>query len=422
MIDVNRARAQFPSFGLDDGGRAPAFLDNPAGTQVPRTVIDAVSSYFATANANTQGSFLTSKRTDETIAGARAAMADLLGASDPHCIVFGPNMTTLTFAFSRSIARDLGPGDEIVVTSLDHDANIAPWLAVAEDTGATVRWARINPADGTLDMESLRAAITPRTRVVAATYCSNALGTITDVREITRLGHAVGALVWIDAVQYAPHGPIDVEALGCDFLACSAYKFFGPHIGIVYGKKEHLDRLRPYKVRPSKDEAPYRWETGTQAHELLAGVTAAVDYLASLGAASARSRRARLQDAMKEIVGYEKTLAAHLLSGLGTIDGVRVYGLTDPGRLSERAATTAMTLDGFTPDEVAAHLGASGVYVWSGNYYALAVMEALGLQERGGAVRIGPVHYNTTEEIDRALGGLRALAATRARSTAGVGS
>ena len=415
MLDVQRARAQFPSLTLTlDDGRPCVFLDNPAGTQVARGVADAVARYYATSNANTGGDFLTSRRTDETIAEARRAMADLLGAPDPACIVFGPNMTTLTFAFSRAIGRELDAGDEILCTTLDHDANIAPWLALQEDRGVRVRFVDIDPADGTLDMDDLARKLSPRTRVVAATYCSNALGTVTDIERITRLAHDAGAMVWIDAVQYAPHGLIDVAALDCDFLACSAYKFFGPHIGIVYGKRAHLERLRPYKVRPSKDAVPYRWETGTQNHECLAGVTAAVDYLASLsgdGADATPPRRERIARTMGDIRAYERQLAERLIGGLTALGGVTVYGLTDPGRFAERVPTVACTVAGHSPDEVAARLGAEGIFVWSGNYYALAAMERLGLEGHGGAVRIGPVHYNTPAEIDRTLEVLQRLTA-----------
>ncbi len=428
MFDVRAARAQFPALDLTlEDGQPCTFLDNPAGTQVPRRVVDAVSGYYTHANANTDGAFLTSRRTDETIEAARVAMADLLGAPDPSCIVFGPNMTTLTFAFARSIARELTPGDEIVCTTLDHDANVAPWLALQEERGVRVVFADIDPADGTLDLADLARKIGPRTRVVAFTYCSNALGSVTDAAHITRLAHEAGALSWIDAVQYAPHGPIDVAALDCDFLACSSYKFFGPHIGIVYGKREHLDRLHPYKVRPSKDVAPYRWETGTQNHECLAGVTAAVDYLADLSLgdepstptpAATASRRDRLLAAMARVQAYERTLAERLIGGLTEIDGTRIYGLIDPARFASRVPTVACTIDGHSPDDLATRLGKAGIFAWSGNYYALAVMERLGLQERGGALRIGPVHYNTVEEIDRTLDVLRTAVETRPRAHA----
>ncbi len=414
MLDVERARAQFPALSLTlDDGRPCVFLDNPAGTQVPQRVVDAMTSYLASSNANCGGAFLTSRRSDATIAAAHQAMADLLGTSDPDCIVFGANMTTLTFAISRAIGRTLKEGDEILCTTLDHDGNISPWLALQEDRGVTVQFVDLNPADGTLDMADLERKLSPRTRLVAATYASNALGTITDVATITRLAHEAGALVWIDAVQYAPHGLIDVAALDCDFLACSAYKFFGPHVGVVYGKREHLERLRPYKVRPADDSTPHRWETGTLNHEGLAGVLNAVDYIASLGAGDQASRRAWIVRAMGEIRAYERTLAERLIGGLQQIEGATVYGIADPAHFEHRVPTVACRLDGYTPRQVAERLGAEGVFVWDGNYYALAVMQRLGLEESGGAVRIGPVHYNTAAEIDRALDVLQAMAAER---------
>ena len=424
MLDVERARAQFPALGLTlDDGRPCVFLDNPAGTQVPRRVIDAVVTYYTSSDANTGGAFLTSQRTDNMITQARQAMANLLGAPDPDCIVFGPNMTTLTFAISRAIGRELHDGDEILCTTLDHDANIAPWLALEEDRGVRVRFVDIDPSDGTLDMDDLARKLSPRTRVVAATYASNALGTITDAPRITQMAHDAGALMWVDAVQYAAHGLIDVTALDCDFLACSSYKFFGPHAGIVYGKRAHLERLRPYKVRPASDDIPDRWETGTGNFEGLAGVANAVDYIASLGAPveaaqGVASRRAWIEAAMGQIKEYERGLGARLIAGLQELDRATVYGITDPARFDQRAPTVAFTLAGYTPDEIAARLGDEGIFVWSGNYYALAVMERLGLEEHGGAVRIGPVHYTTPAEIDRTLAALRTLVVERA--TAGA--
>jgi len=424
MLDVERARAQFPALAMTlDDGRPCVFLDNPAGTQVPRRVIDAVVTYYTSSNANTDGAFLTSRRSDNTILQARQAMADLLGAPEPDCIVLGPNTTTLTFSISRAIGRELRAGDEILCTTLDHDANIAPWLALEEDRGVRVQVVDIKPEDGTLDMDDFARKLSARTRLVAATCASNALGTITDAARITRMAHDAGALMWFDAVQYAAHGLIDVAALDCDFLACSSYKFFGPHAGIVYGKREHLERLRPYKVRPSSNEIPYRWETGTGNFEGMAGVANAVDYIASLGAGvaaaqGAASRRAWIVAAMGEIKAYERELGARLIAGLQGIDGATVYGITDPDRFDRRVPTVAFTLAGYTPDEVAARLGDEGIFVWSGNYYALAVMERLGLEGRGGAVRIGPVHYNTPAEIDCTLEALRVLAAERAPASA----
>ena len=339
QLDVADVRAAFPSLAVEMNGQPVVYADNPGGTQVTQACIDAVSAYYRESNANTHGAFLTSQRTDALLAEAHAAMADFLNAADPREIVFGPNMTSLTFAFSRALGRTLQPGDEIVVTALDHDANVAPWQQLAEDRGLTIRMADVDLATCTLDMADLRAKITPRTKIVAVGYASNAVGTINDVRTIIGWAREVGALTWIDAVQYAPHAPIDVQALGCDFLACSAYKFFGPHQGIVWGKLEHMQGLRPYKVRPASDEAPDRWETGTQAHELQAGTLATLDYLATLGHPHAEAyratfpgmtgRRLDLHAAMSVIQAHEQTLAARLIAGLRAIPGATLYGLLD---------------------------------------------------------------------------------------------
>ncbi len=399
-FDPQPHRAQFPSLGLTLDGHPAAFFDNPGGTQVPQAVIDAVSGYYMSQNANVGGAFETSRRTDAVVAGARAAMADLLGAPGPETIVFGPSMTALTFHLARSLAETIMPGDEIVVTALDHDANVAPWLDL-EAAGAVIRTVDIRPEDGTLNLDGLQAMLSARTRLVAVTHASNAVGTIPPVQQIVEMAHAVGAWVFVDAVQYAPHGPLDVSALGCDFLACSAYKFFGPHLGILYGRAEHLKSLTPHKVRPSKDTIPYRWELGTLSHESLAGLTAAVTYLESLG--TGETRRARLLSALTRLQAYEQTLSQHLLEGLAALGDVTVYGLTDTARLAERLPTVAFTWPRLSPRATAEHLAAHGICVWSGNYYALSLMERLGLEGAGGAVRVGLAHYNTHAEIDRLL-------------------
>lgn len=420
--DLSVLRAQFPALQHTLAGRPVIFFDNPGGTQVPQAVIDAMRDYMVTANANSGGAFATSQRTDAILAEARAAMADFLGAASPDEIVFGPNMTTLTFGLSRAIGRVLRPGDEIVVTRLDHDANIAPWLAL-EEQGVIVRHADFRPADCTLDLADLEAQIGKRTRLVAVGYASNAVGTINDVAAVVALAHAVGAWAFVDAVHYAPHGPIDVRALGCDFLACSAYKFFGPHIGVLYGRYELLDRLPAYKVRPAPARPPGKFETGTQSHEGVAGLVAALNYLASIGEAYGEAyqgsfpgmvgRRLALHAGMAAIRAHERGLSAHLLAGLQSVPGLRVWGLTDPARLDRRTPTVAITLEGWHPRRVAERLGERGIYVWDGNYYALAVMERLGLEAGGGAVRIGLVHYNTVEEIDRLIAELQALTDSR---------
>ena len=400
-LDVNALRSHFPSLSQAIHGRVPVFFDNPGGTQVAREVIDAVTDYYLRHNANHGGAFATSVRSDAILHEAHAAMADFLGAASPDEIVFGPNMTTLTFGVSRAIGRTLAPGDEIVVTRLDHDANIAPWLALGE-RGVVVRWVDINPGDCTLDMGLVEATIGERTKVVAVGYASNAVGTINDVKTITQMAHAVGALVFVDAVQYAPHGPIDVADLDCDLLACSAYKFFGPHVGALYGKYDLLDRLPAYKVRPAGDRPPDKFETGTQNHEGIAGTLGVLKYLEELGGTQGtggESRRERLRAAMAAIKEHEKELSRALIEGLSPIDGVKVWGITDLDRLDRRVPTVSFTMEGRSPRAIAEYLAGQGIYVWDGNYYALAIMERLGLEESGGMVRVGAAHYNTLDEV-----------------------
>jgi len=407
--DLDWVRRQFPALELEVDGRPAAYFDGPGGTQVPARVIDAIGDYLRRSNANTHGAFPTSLRSDEVVAETHRAAADLLGCS-PREVVFGPNMTTLTFALSRAIGRELSAGDEIVLTKLDHDANFAPWKAL-EETGATVRAADIDPADCTLDMEGLLALIGPKTKLVAVGYASNAVGTVNDVARIIEAAHAVGAWAFVDAVHYAPHGPLDVAALDCDFLACSPYKFFGPHQGLLYGKAEHLERLRPYKVRPADDGLPDRWETGTQSHEAMAGVTAAIDYLAELGRrrGAEGERGAQLRGAMRAIQAYERTLSERLVAGLLAIPGLDFYGIREPERFDRRTPTVAIRLPNRSPREIAQELGRQGIFVWDGNYYALNLSERLGVEPNGGMVRIGATHYTTAEEIDRLLEALRAL-------------
>jgi cysteine desulfurase family protein (TIGR01976 family) len=413
-LDINWVRAQFPSLKLAVSGHPAAFLDAPAGTQVPQRVIDAFREYFETSNANTVGQFLTSRRTDEMIAAARTAMADLFNCTSDE-IFFGPNMTTLTFALARGIGRDLKPGDEIVVTTLDHDGNVAPWRAL-EDIGVVIRQVDIRESDCTLDMHDLRSKITSRTKLVAVGYASNAVGTINPVAEIVRLAQEAGALAFIDAVHYAPHGLIDVRALDCDFLACSPYKFFGPHMGCIYGKRELLLRFRPYKVRPAPAYLPDRWETGTQIHEGLTGVTAAIDYLADLGrhsdSATPKDRRTALVGAYRTIRQHEMELATRMIAGLLEIPGVRFYGISDPARFDERCPTVAVRVRDLTPLASAKFLGDRGIFTWDGNYYALNLTERLGVEKTGGLLRIGLVHYNNVEEVDRLLVAMRELASS----------
>lgn len=422
-LDLSVYRAHFPSLALEENGQPVIYLDNPGGTQVPQACIDGIAAYLTSSNANTHGAFATSRRTDALLDEAHAAMADLLNAADPREIVIGPNMTTLTFALSRAIGKTLNAGDEIVVTALDHDANVAPWLALQEERGVVVRMADVDTATCTLDMADLRSTITERTKVVAVGYASNAVGTINDVATIISWAKEVGALTYIDAVQYAPHGPIDVQALDCDFLACSAYKFFGPHLGMVYGRLSLLQGLAAYKVRPADDEPPVKWETGTQNHECAAGLVATLDYLAGIGRdyldryagmfPGMTGRRLELHVALAAIQEHERELAERLLVGLAALPGARIYGLTAAEDMTRRVPTVAITVDGHTPRELATQLGARGIFCWDGNYYALNLMERLGLEASGGALRIGLAHYNTAGEIDRLLAALREIVAGR---------
>jgi cysteine desulfurase family protein (TIGR01976 family) len=381
-LDVAAVRARFSALDGD-----LAFFDGPGGTQAPDEVIDAIAGYLRASNANQGGLFATSRQTDTLVTDARLAAAGFLGAT-PDEVVFGASMTTLNFALTRTAARELEAGDEVLVTRLDHDANIAPWLELERDLGLRVRFVDAND-DCTLDMADLERGLSERTRVVAFPWASNAVGTVQDVARITELAHAAGALAWVDAVHYAPHGPIDVEAVGVDVLICSPYKFFGPHLGLAFARAELLERWRPYKVRPSPNEPlGHRYETGTLPHELLAGFVAAVDYVRSLG--------------WEAIVDYERGLGERFLAGLPP--PCRLFGLPT---MDGRVPTFAFTVEGLTPREAAARLGSRGLAVWHGNYYALEIMERLGLED--GAVRIGIVHYNTAAEVDRLLQALAEL-------------
>jgi cysteine desulfurase family protein (TIGR01976 family) len=410
-LDLTWIRSQFPSLAQAVNGQPAVFLDGPGGTQVPQRVIDAIGGYLKTSNANTCGAYATSRRTDAVIAGARAAMVDFF-ACDQDEVVFGPNMTTLTFTLSRAIGRDLGPGDEILLTHLDHDANVSPWRAL-EECGVTIRFADINDSDCTLNLADLAQKIGRRTRLVAVGYASNAVGTINDVKEVVRLAHQHGALAYIDAVHYAPHGPIDVRTLDCDFLVCSTYKFFGPHMGVLYGKREHLQRLQPYKVRANTNAIPNCWEWGTLNHECIAGIAACVDYLADLGRQvdpGASTRRAALLAAYRAIQLHERTLAGTMIRGLLAIPGLKLYGITDLSQLDRRCPTFAARIAGHTPLQLATQLGDRGFFTWDGNYYALNLTERLHVEQDGGFLRIGLAHYNTAEEVGRLLHALREIA------------
>ena len=407
VFDIAWVREQFPSLKLQVNGQVAAFLDGPAGTQVPRQVMDAVQNYFLTANANTYGAFLTSQRNDEMILSARAAMADFFNC-EANEVVFGQNMTTITFALARSLGRELKPGDEIVVTTLDHDANVAPWRTL-EEKGVVIRQVDIREEDCTLDLEDLKRKITAKTKLVAVGYASNIVGTINPVAQIVKLAHAAGALMFVDAVHYAPHGLIDVKALDCDFLVCSPYKFFGPHMGTLYGKREHFERFRPYKVRPATNTSPECWETGTQVQELIAGIGAAVDYIAELGRhcdPGAKNRREALQAAYRATHPYEAGLLSRLMGGLQTIPGIRIFGITDPKRFDERCSTLSFRLGDHNPTKIATFLGDRGIFTWDGNFYALNLSERLDVEQKGGVLRVGLVHYNTAEEVDLLLAAL----------------
>ena len=409
-FDVEALRRRFPALSIEQDGRPIALFDGPGGTQVPESVIDAVASYYRTSNANADGAFLTSIRSDAIVGEAHAAMASMLGA-DPAEIKFGANMTSLTFHVSRSIAATMAPGDEIVVTGLDHHGNVDPWLRIAADRGLTIRTWEPRLDDCTLDVGDLDRLLGPRTKLVAVGWASNAVGTINPVAEIVRRAHAAGAWTYVDAVHAAPHLPIDVRAIGTDFLACSTYKFFGPHAGVLYGRADILDALPTYMLAPAHD----RFETGTQNHEGLAGVIAAVDYLAAVGvshggAPATASRGRQVRAAMTAIQGYEMELYRRLVDGLEAIDGLRLYGITDRGRFAHRTPTAALTIDGHAPRAITEALGRDGIATWDGDFYATGLIERLGLAETGGVVRIGLTHYNTIDEIDRVVASIARVA------------
>lgn len=404
-LDITAIREHFPALR-----NQAIFLDNPGGTQIVQQGIDRMNAYLVENNANFHGAFRTSRESDAVLEEARSAAADFLNARRPEEIVFGPNMTSLTFNISRSLARTWIPGDEIVVTRLDHDANITPWTLAAEERGCTVKWVDFNPEDGTLNMEDLRAALEGRPRLVAVGYASNALGTINPISEITEMAHAAGALVYVDAVHFAPHGPIDVQQLGCDFLVCSAYKFFGPHTGFLFGRYGLLEGLEAYRVRPAPRDPPGKFEQGTKNHEGIAGFLGTLEYLEWLGVTLGEQygdkydqqfsgRRLRLKCAMAAIRAYEYELSRSLLDILSEMPSTTIYGPQNARRLEERVPTFSFTLQDWHPRQVAKELDKSGIYVWDGNYYALAVTERLSLEETGGMVRVGAVHYNTLDEI-----------------------
>ena len=411
--DLDAVRAQFPALSRRHGDGLYSYLDGPGGTQVPRSTIEAMTSYLERSNANHEGTFATSEESDAILAEAHSAAADFLGAGSPDQMVFGQNMTTLTFAVSRAIGRSLKAGDEIVVTRLDHDANVAPWLALQEERGIEIRWVGIHD-DCTLDLDQMEQAIGPRTRLVAVGLASNAVGTLNPIPRIVELAHAAGAWTYVDAVHAGPHVAIDVTAFDTDFLVCSPYKFFGPHLGLLYGKSERLEQLASYRVRPAPDSGSGKWETGTLPGESVAGLVGTFAYLEWLGrrfggVTPAGTRRNALRAAMGIVRATERELAFRALAALQSVPGLKLRGIVDPARLDERVPTFAFTLAGKTPHEVAVDLGRRGIAVWDGDYYAYELIRTLGLAESGGMVRVGFAHYNEPEEVDRLAQALREI-------------
>ncbi len=407
-LDLAAIRNRFPALN-----RPAIFFDNPGGTQIAQPSLDRIDRYLLECNANHEGAFATSVASDAILDEAHRAMADFYNAAVPEEIIFGNNMTTLTLHISRSLAREWKPGDEIVVTRLDHDANVTPWILAAQDRGVKVNWVDFDVEDGTLRLDDLQKALERKPRLLAVGYASNSLGTINPLARIVKMAHEAGTLVYVDAVQYAPHGPIDVQRLGCDFLVSSSYKFFGPHCGILYGRREHLEKLFAYKVRPAADQLPGKFETGTQNHEGIAGVLGAIEYFAWVGREFGSEhfeglreehysgRRLELKKAMLSIRAYEFELSRALLSALQAIPGVTIFGLTDLHRLEERVATYSFRVKDIPPRQVAEKLAERNIYVWDGNYYAVNVTERLGVEGSGGMVRVGAAHYNTLEEVQR---------------------
>jgi len=407
-LDLSAIRSQFPALN-----RPAIFFDNPGGTQIAQKSLDRINQYLIECNANHGGAFATSIASDAVLDEAHQAMSDFYNATSAEEIIFGNNMTTLTLYISRSISREWKEGDEIVVTRLDHDANVTPWVLAAQDRGVKVHWMDFDVEDGTLKLDDLQKAFERKPRLLAVGYASNGLGTINPVDKIVKMAHEAGTMVYIDAVQYAPHGPIDVQKLDCDFLVTSSYKFFGSHSGILYGKRELLEELFAYKVRPATNELPGKFETGTQNHEGIAGVLGAIEYFEWVGKTfgdedqdrlregNYQGRRLELKKAMLAIHAYEQGLSRALLSALESVPGLHLYGLSDPNRLEDRVATFSFRLKDLHPRKVAEQLAEQEIYVWDGNYYALNITERLGVEDSGGMVRVGAAHYNTLEEVER---------------------
>lgn len=406
QYDVYSVRSQFPALARIHGKAPLAFLDNPAGTQVSQSVVDRMTVAMIGANANLGGFFSTSVDAEALVAAAHQAAATFVNARHPSEVFFGQNMTTLTFAMSRSIGASWKAGDEIILSRMDHDANISPWLLLAEDRGLVVRWLEFSPDTFEFDLDDLRRLITSRTKLVAVCYASNITGTINDVAAIASIAHAAGALVYVDAVQYAPHGLIDVQAIECDFLVCSAYKFFGPHCGLFWGRRELLQSLRAYKVRPAAEELPWRFTTGTSSREALAGVHAAIDYIASLSryedrCTAAATLRDRLAAGFSVMKAHDDKLTLRLIEGLRSMNRVRVLGISDPAAIDRRVSTVSFFVEDGLADDITRSMAGSGLQVWSGDNYGVEPYRQLGLFDQGCGVRVGPVHYNTAEEVDR---------------------
>ena len=407
-FDLESVRSQFPAFNRTVEGHPVVFLDGAAGSQVPSRVAEAVSGYLIGTNANHGGPFATSVESDAMLDAAHQAAADFLGTADPDTVAFGANMTTLTLAVSRALSSTWQPGDRILVSRLDHDANVTPWTLAAHDAGVAVDHIDIHPDTATLDLDTLHDRITDSTRLVAIGAASNLSGSINPVTEITQAAHRVGALVFVDAVHLAPHRLLNVEAWDCDLLACSAYKFFGPHVGLLWGRRNLLESLKAYKLRPASNQLPDKWMTGTGNHEGIAGVGEAIEYLADLGRGvdpTAESRRQALATAFRAIGNHERELSLGLLDGLVRLPGVTIHGITDAALIAQRVAPYSITTDQLSPGELAEHLARRGIFTWAGNHYALPVTEALGL-EPGGTLRISALHYNTLEEIERTISAL----------------
>lgn len=417
MLDIKKIRGQFPALK-----RNAIFFDNPGGTQIAQHSLDRINQYLIESNANHEGAFETSVKSDEVLREAHEAMKDFYHAASAKEIIFGNNMTTLTLHISRSISREWKAGDEIVLTRLDHDANVTPWVLAAQDKGVKVNWVDFDVEDGTLKLDDLAKALERKPKLLAVGYAANSLGTVNPVSKIIKMAHEAGAQVYVDAVQYAPHGPIDVQTLNCDFLVSSAYKFFGPHVGILYGKQEALEKLFAYKVRPATNTLPGKFETGTQNHEGIAGVLGAIEYfewiskefgakyVEGLQEEGYTGRALELKKALTAIRAYEFELSRALLATLESIPNIQIFGLTDSRRLEERVATFSFRLKDLSPRDVAEKLAKENIYVWDGNYYAINVTERLGLEDKGGMVRVGAAHYNTLEEVERLGEALRKIA------------